>query len=98
MSGERPARPRRAWFAAAAAASALIATVFATVGDGVEVPTASGVRAVVIDAGHTLVWLLLALAFLSAAVRGRWGRLSQVLALAAGGLYLLFLSAVFLWP
>ncbi|HYP73616.1 MAG TPA: hypothetical protein VEP72_05955 [Microbacterium sp.] len=90
--------PRRRWFTLAAVVAAVVAVVFSTVGDGVEVPDATGVRRVIVDLGHQAVWALLAGAFAAAAARGRWGRPSQVLAVAAGILYLVFLSAVFLWP
>lgn len=74
-----------------------MAAIFATIGDGVEVD-ADGIRKLVVDYGHTAVWVLLALALLLAAVSGRWGRASGVLASIALALYLLFLFAVFLWP
>ena len=90
--------PRRRWYTLAAIAASIVAIVFATVGDGVEVADADGPRRVIVDLGHQLVWALLAGAFAVAAVRNRWGRVSQTLAVAAGILYLLFLFAVFLWP
>lgn len=89
---------RRLWYILAAVAASIVAIVFATVGDGVEVADADGPRRVIVDLGHQLVWALLAGAFAVAAVRNRWGRVSQTLAVAAGILYLLFLFAVFLWP
>jgi hypothetical protein len=91
-------RSKRPLFALAALGAAAVTAVFATVGDGVEVPDASGLRALVVDAGHTAVWALLALAFAIAAVRGRWTRVSNGIAIAAGILYLVFLVAVFVWP
>jgi len=98
----RPDRgPRRAlhrgWFVAAAAAATAVTVVFGTVGDGVEVSEATGVRAAVVDVGHTLVWALLAIAFAVAAVRGRWTPLSNRIALAAAAAYAVFLVAVFAW-
>ena len=90
--------PRRRWFTLAAVVAAVVAVVFSTVGDGVEVPDATGARRVIVDLGHQGVWVLLAGALAAAATRGRWGRPSQVLAVGAGILYLVFLSAVFLWP
>jgi hypothetical protein len=91
-------RSKRPLFALAAVGASVVTAVFATVGDGVEVPDASGLRALVVDAGHTAVWALLALAFAIAAVRGRWTRVSNGIAIAAGILYLVFLMAVFVWP
>ncbi|WP_312676592.1 hypothetical protein [Microbacterium sp.] len=93
-----PEVPRRRWYALGAIAAAVVAIVFATIGDGVEVADATGLRRLVVDVGHQLVWALLAGAFAVAAARGRWGRIAQTLAVAAGILYLLFLFAVFLWP
>ena len=90
--------PRRRWYKLAAVAASIVAIAFATVGDGVEVADAAGPRRLVVDLGHQLVWALLAGAFAVAAVRSRWGRISQTFAVAAGILYLLFLFAVFLWP
>lgn len=82
-------------FAVATVAAAVVATVFATVGDGVDVPQASGLRRVLIDVGHVAVWVLLSVALLLAAIAGRWTRASQMLAVTAGVLYLAFLVAVF---
>ncbi|WEK12414.1 MAG: hypothetical protein P0Y48_07970 [Candidatus Microbacterium phytovorans] len=96
-SAPRRAASRRGWFAAAAAAATAVTVVFATAGDGVEVPGATGVRAVIVDAGHTAVWALLAIAFTIAVARGRWTPLSNRLALAAGAVYAAFLVAVFAW-
>lgn len=90
-------RPKRRWlYAAAAAAAGAVVVLFSTVGDGVEVPGATGAVRLIIDAGHQTVWGLLALAFAAAAIRGRWGRVAQVLAVSAGVAYLAFLAAVFL--
>ncbi|MGC4152268.1 MAG: hypothetical protein QM628_04230 [Propionicimonas sp.] len=88
----------RLWCSLGAAAASVIAVVFLTVGDGVEVADAQGFRRVVVDWGHTSVWVLLAMAFTIAAVRSRWSPASQAPAVAAGVLYLVFLFAVFLWP
>lgn len=85
----------RTWFTVGAAAAGVVAVVFATVGDGVAVDDATGVRKVVVDHAHTLVWVLLALALGAAAVAGRWTALSQVLAAAAGITYGTFLLSVF---
>jgi hypothetical protein len=90
--------PRRRWFALAAAGAAAVTIVFATVGDGVEVADATGLRAFVVDAGHIAVWALLTVAFAVAAVRGRWTRVANGIALAGGAVYVAFLAAVFLWP
>ena len=89
---------RRFGWGAAAAAAAGVAVVFATVGDGVEVPGATGPRQLLVEHGHTAVWLLLAAAFGVATVHDGWTRPANALAVAAGAGYLTFLAAVFLWP
>lgn len=86
----------RLLFGAGAAAALVVALVFATVGDGVGRGEADGVRGLVVEHGHTLVWVLLTAALAIAALQRRWGRLSQVLAVGAGGAYAAFLGAVFL--
>lgn len=78
-----------------AAVATVVAVVFGTVGDGVPAATAAGPRGLVVDHGHTLTWVLLALALGIAAVRGRWTAPSQGLAVAAGVSYAAFLLAVF---
>lgn len=88
---------RRVWFGLAAAAALVVTVVFGTVGDGVDVPDATGLRAFVIEGGHTAVWALLTVAFAIAAVRRRWNPVSNGLALAAGVIYGFFLIAVFVW-
>ena len=92
---DQPARHRRAFTLAAFAAGA-VTVVFATVGDGVDAQDATGARAAVVDHGHTATWALLASAFVVAAVRGRWARVSQGLATAGGVCYAVFLAAVLL--
>lgn len=84
---------RRGWYAAAALAAAAVAVVFATVGDGVDV-AADGWAALLIDHGHTAVWVVLAAALGTAAVAGRWQRASGTLAGTALVIYGLFLIAV----
>jgi hypothetical protein len=96
MTAKPPARAR-ALYGLASAAALVVTVVFATVGDGVETPEATGLRLAVVDGGHTLVWALLTAAFAIAAVRARWGRLSNGLAVAAGIAYAIFLIAVFVW-
>jgi len=96
-AGSHRAGSRRAWFVAGAVAATAVTVVFATIGDGVEVPGATGLRALLVDLGHTAVWALLAAAFAIAAVRGRWTPLSNRIALAAGAVYVAFLVAVFVW-
>ena len=98
MNAHGRPRPRRRYFALGAIGAGVIAAVFATVGDGVDVRDATGLRRIVVDAGHTAVWVLLCCALTVAAVRARWSRPSNVLAVAAGISYLVFLFAVFLWP
>ena len=97
MSQKQQANRARVLFGAAAAVALVVAVVFASVGDGVEVAEATGLRSVVIEGGHTLVWVLLAIAFAIATVRAKWSRLSNVLAIAAGITYAAFLIAVFVW-
>jgi hypothetical protein len=97
MSEKQQAKRARALFGAAATIALVVTVVFATVGDGVEVAAATGLRAVVVEGGHTLVWALLAIAFAIATVRARWSRLSKGLAIAAGITYAVFLIAVFVW-
>lgn len=97
MNAPEPCGRRRVAFSLAAAVALVVTVVFATIGDGVEVPDAAGLRAVVVDSGHTAVWALLTVAFAIAAVRGRWGRVSNGFAVAAGILYAVFLIAVFVW-
>lgn len=93
-----PARARkRGLFGLATAVAAVVAAIFATVGDGVKVPDADGARHFVIEHGHTLVWVLLTAAFATATVRGKWSRLPNAIAVAAGVTYALFLVAVFVW-
>ena len=91
------ARTRR-WYGIAAAGTLIVTMIFATVGDGVEVSEATGLRHTVIAFGHTLVWALLTVAFVIAAVRGQWSKPSQIVAVAAAISYGLFLFAVFIWP
>lgn len=96
-AGTSAPRGRRRWYLAAALGASAVAILFATVGDGVEVPDATGFRRVVLDVGHQLVWALLGGAFAVAAARGRWSGVSQALAVAGGVTYAFFLFAVFLW-
>lgn len=98
MAGASVPGRQRALYAGAAAIAGVVTIVFATIGDGVEVPEASGLRAFIVDVGHVLVWALLTVAFAAAAVVGRWGRLSQIVAVGALAVYALFLVAVLLWP
>lgn len=89
-----PSPPRqRRMSAAAAGVAAIIAIVFATIGDGVEAQ-AQGWAGAIAAYGHTAVWALLAAAFGVAAALGRWQRLSGGLALAALALYLTFVAVV----
>lgn len=88
---------RRGPYAIAAAVALAVTAVFATVGDGVDVADATGLRRLVVDTGHVGVWALLAVAFAIATARARWGRVSNGIAIAAGILYVVFLVAVFVW-
>lgn len=96
VDGPQPRRTR-VLFSAAAALALVVTMIFATIGDGVEAAEATGLRAVVVEFGHTLVWALLTVAFTIAAVRGAWTRLAGGVAVAAAVAYVAFLSAVFLW-
>lgn len=89
----RAPRVRRGLRAAAAVVAAIVALVFATVGDGVDVQ-ATGLAGTIATHGHTAVWVLLAAALGVAALLDRWQRLSASLALAALVLYLAFLVVV----
>lgn len=93
--GARPDGRRRRLFVVGAVVASAVAVVFGTVGDGVPASGDDGPRGLVVDHGHTLTWVLLALALGLAAVRGRWTAPSQVLAVAAGVVYGAFLLAVF---
>jgi hypothetical protein len=97
MTAPEPTGHHRVWFTLAAAVALVVTVIFGTVGDGVDVPEATGLRAFVIDGGHTAVWALLTAAFAIAAVRRRWNPVSNGLAVAAGVIYAVFLIAVFVW-
>lgn len=77
-------RDNRRWFGMGAIGALVIATIFATVGDGVDVTTGDPLPSFVIEHFHTLAWVLLALAFGLAAFLGRWTPASGWVAL--GGL------------
>lgn len=95
-----PSQPvwKRALFGLGTAAATAVAVTFATIGDGVDVPDAHGPRHLIIEHGHTFVWVLLAAAFAIATLRGRWTRPANGVAIAAGIVYAVFLIAVFVWP
>lgn len=97
-AARKPGRLVRIAYALATLTALAVTLVFATAGDGVDVAEAEGVRRVVVEFGHTLVWVLLTIAFAVAATRSRWTGASKTFAAAAGILYALFLIAVFLWP
>src|SRR5690606_5012644 len=92
------ASKRRPLFVLAAIGAAAVATVFATVGDGVTGAEATGIRHAIVEYGHTAVWALLTIAFAIAAVQRRFGRAANIIAVAAGAVYAVFLFSVFLWP
>ena len=99
MTASTPTGSRiRRLYGIAAAGALAVTIIFATVGDGVDVPEATGLRSVVIGFGHTLVWALLTVALLIAAIRRQWSIPSQIVAVAAAMSYGLFLFDVFLWP
>lgn len=89
---------KRRLFVLAAVGAAAVTTVFATIGDGVHVAEAEGLRQMVVEHGHTLVWALLTVAFALAAWRGRFTRAANTVAVSAGVVYAGFLFGVFLWP
>jgi len=92
----RPAR--RGWYPLAAVAALVVAITFATIGDGVEVREAAGARLLIVDWGHTLVWVLLTLSFAAAALRGGGDAWANGLAIGAAVAYGAFLVAVFTRP
>lgn len=92
-----PSSCTQRWYGIAAAGTLIVTIIFATVGDGVEVSEATGLRYTVIAFGHTLVWVLLTVAFVIAAARGQWSKPSQIFAVAAAISYGSFLFAVFIW-
>jgi hypothetical protein len=79
------------------ALAAVVAVVFATVGDGVG-PKGEGWRLWVIEYGHTLTWILLSLSLALVA----WGRVSARIAngigVAALVSYIAFLATLFTTP
>lgn len=96
MTESKPPTSRaRVGYSLAAAVALVITVVFSTIGDGVDVPEATGLRSFAIEGGHTAVWVLLTVAFAIAAVRARWNRVSNIVAVAAGVVYAAFLIAVF---
>lgn len=80
-------------FIVAATVAAVVTTIFATVGDGVD-PGGDGLRGLVMTYGHTATWALLTIAFAVAAVRGAWSRVSQVTAMTGLVMYVVFLAVV----
>ena len=93
MTDTAPSRSR-VGFALAATAALMIAIVFLTVGDGSDA-SVGGWRGPVLEYGHALAWLLLAVGLAVAAVRQRWNGASSTLCAAAGVGYLAFLTAQF---
>ena len=91
-------RRTRLLFGLAAAIALVVTGIFAFVGDGVDVPAATGSRRGIVDLEHTAVWALLTAAFGAAAADGRWSRTANGLAMGAGVGYAAFLIAVFWWP
>lgn len=97
-TNEAASPAKRRLFALAAVGAAAVTTVFATIGDGVNVAEAEGLRHMVVEHGHTLVWALLTVALALAAWRGRFTRVANAVAVSAGVVYAAFLFSVFLWP
>jgi hypothetical protein len=82
------------WFLWAALASGL-AVLWLFVGPHTEMTPSSGVRYLVIRWGHALTWLLLALGFFLRGVSPEWNRAADVLAVAGGLVYALFIVMTF---
>lgn len=93
MTGTRTSRIR---YGLCTAGALTIAVVFSTIGDGVDVPEATGLRALAVNLGHSVVWMLLTVAFAIATALARWSRVSNVIGIAAGVTYVVFLAAVFI--
>lgn len=83
----------RFWWMLGATAAAVLAVVFAVVGDGVHVAV-HGRQRVIREIGHWLTWVLLALGLGLAAALNEWTTLAQALCIAAGAVYLTFLFVV----
>lgn len=91
---EAERRDNRRWFALGALAALVVATIFATVGDGIDAPTDDALRGFVLDHFHTLAWVLLAVAFGIAALLGRWTRASGWVALGGLASYATFVTTL----
>ena len=89
---------RRLLYVAGAVGAGIVATIFLTIGDGVSIPEATGIRGAIVNHGHTLTWVLLVFACASAAIRSTWSQPAKTLAILAGISYVLFLMAVFILP
>jgi hypothetical protein len=87
-------RDNRRWFGLGALGALVIATIFATIGDGVEATSADVLPGFVIDHFHTLAWVLLAVAFGLAAFVGRWTRASGWIALGGLASYATFVTTL----
>lgn len=83
----------RLWWMIAGLVAAVLAVVFATVGDGVHVAV-EGWQRPIREVGHWLAWGLLALGLGLAAIKAEWTPLSQALCLAGGLVYLAFVCVV----
>ena len=84
MTAAASTEPRsRRRYGIAAACTLTVTILFVTIGDGVDVPEATGLRHLVIACGHTLAWGFLTVASLIAAIRQRWNRTSQAVAVVA---------------
>ena len=81
------------WWALGAAVAAVLAVMFATLGDGVHVAV-HGWQRFIRETGHWLTWALLALGLGLAAVLSDWTPLSRGLCVSAGIVYLAFLLVV----
>jgi hypothetical protein len=82
------------WFAWAAIAL-IIAVVYSFVWPHKAADVATGLRFFVIRWGHALVWVLLAINFLLRGISPSWNGLANLMALAGGVLYFLFMLMSF---
>ena len=87
-------RDDRRWFGLGALGALVIATILATVGDGVDAVTEGALASFVLEHFHTVAWVLLAVAFGLAAFLGRWTRASGWAALGALAAYGTFVTTL----
>jgi hypothetical protein len=83
----------RVWWMLGATAAAVLAVVFAVVGDGVRV-VVDGRERFIRETGHWLTWALLALGLGLAAALDEWTGLSRALCVVAAVVYVVFVLVV----